>query len=174
MSNVSYTVDLTPLAYTGRVVASQTNGGITQMATVSQVLAGTRADRAISPLTLAQAGFFPFPTVEGTVTTVGATTATVITFDLGSVASVYSLDVFVEGFDSGTPAGVAYALTGGIRTTGSAGTIISTPMIDSFEESALTGASFALAISGNNLLLQVTGVAAKTIAWKARLSYVNG
>jgi hypothetical protein len=115
-----------------------------------------------------------FGATVGTVSTVGATSADVLTLPLGSVASVYSLDILIEGFDSVTPAGAAYAITGGVRTTGSAATLIGSPMIDAFEESALSGASVSLIASANNLLVSVTGVAGKTIAWKARVSYLNG
>lgn len=115
-----------------------------------------------------------FGATVGTVTTVGATSADVLTLALGNTASVYSLDILIEGFDSVTPAGVAYAITGGVRTTGSAATLIGSPMIDAFEESALGAASVSLIASGNNLLVSVTGVAGSTIAWKARVSYLNG
>ena len=113
-----------------------------------------------------------FGTNEGTVTTVGATTGNVITYDLGA-AGVYSLDIFIEGYDAATPAGVAYAITGGVRTTGSAGVLIGAPMIDAFEEAALSAADVALAISGNSLQIAVTGVAGKTIVWKARLEFIR-
>jgi hypothetical protein len=46
-------------------------------------------------------------------------------------------------------------------------------MIDAFEEAALSAADVALAISGNSLQIAVTGVAGKTIVWKARLEFIR-
>jgi len=114
-----------------------------------------------------------FGTIESTATTVGATSADVLTFDLGTDATVYSIDSFLTGFDSATPAGVAYTITAGARTTGSAATLLGR-MIDDFEESPLTAAVVDYVTSGNNLILRVTGVAGKTIEWKARLQYLKG
>ena len=109
--------------------------------------------------------------IEGTGQTTGAVTDDLITLDLGAVAGAYSVQVRVVGFESTTPAGCNYQIDGGARTTGAAATLIGQSQ-ELNEEAALTSADVVLVVSGNDLIVRATGVAALTIDWRCSLQYV--
>ncbi len=110
-------------------------------------------------------------TDHGTATTVGAVSAQVITVALGAVPGVYTFDCKVAAFEAGTPSGAGYTIVGAVRTTGAAAVLIPGQAVDSFEEAALTGASAALTVAGNNARITVTGVAGLTVNWVADSQY---
>lgn len=110
--------------------------------------------------------------VSGTGTTIGATTADLITIDLGSINGTFTFDVKIAAYCSaGTDAnkGNGYTITGAVRTTSSSATLLPDPAIDDFEE--ITDASVDLVVSGNNGIIRVTGVVGDTIKWKAVAEY---
>ena len=109
----------------------------------------------------------------GTGSTVGAVTADVITFPLGATPGTYSLEVQVSGFDAGTPAGIGVTLSAAVRTDGAAATLISTPDKVVLEEAALVGATADVVVAANTAIVRVTGVAAITLNWVARLISVK-
>jgi hypothetical protein len=102
----------------------------------------------------------------------------IITVPLGTVPGVYLLKVDVAGFDSATPGGVAYFVTGAARTTGAASVEIIPEACDEFEENPPTYGLCDVHIkcdgAGNNLLIEVTGTLGKTIDWIAVLTYTFG
>lgn len=107
----------------------------------------------------------------GTATTTNATPTTALTFPLGGTAGVYFFEGYVTAFDVTDTAGGAYSFVSGARTTGAAGTEIGTEFKDVLEEAAMSTADFAVTVSGNNLLVTVTGILAKTINWNVYLTY---
>lgn len=112
--------------------------------------------------------------IGGTITTVGAVTGDAITFALGSTPGTYQVNCRVAAFCStanGGPLSAGYELVGSLRTTGAAASVIGT--IDKVvnEEGALTAGDANIVGSGNNLIVRVLGTAAKTIDWKAELTY---
>jgi len=109
---------------------------------------------------------------QGTGSTIGATTADIVTFALGVTPGTYTLNFFLSGFDAVTPSGVQYTISGGVRTTGAAATLIGRN-IDVNSEAALVASIADLVISANNVILRVTGVAGLTISWSAVGSYVR-
>lgn len=119
--------------------------------------------------------------VNGSVTTTGAVTSAVITFPLGAIPGVYTIDASIAGFAKtgiGAPLGAGFTIVGAVRTTGAAATLVPTQVVDHFEEGALGGppaVSATLAVSANNLLINVTGVsdgaAGFVIDWTAFLNY---
>lgn len=113
--------------------------------------------------------------LNGTATSVGAVTTTIITFPLSATPGTYTFDISIAGFataGAGLPLGAGYTMVGAIRSTGAAATLLPSQAIDSFEEAGLVGNVASLAVSGNNALVQVSGVAAFTIDWRATGSYV--
>lgn len=107
---------------------------------------------------------------EVTGQTVGAVTDSITCIDLGSTAGTYSFDINVAGYcTAGTDAGggVGYFIRGAARTDGASATIIGTPDQGVWEDAALVGAVVAIGTSGNNLVIEVTGVAGDTINWTA-------
>jgi len=113
--------------------------------------------------------------LQGTVSVTGAVTGDIITFSLGASAAVYRFDFFVAGRDTGNDRGVGYSVQGTARTDGAAATLIATPFVDSDEDTAapsLGAAVMDLVVSGNNVILQATGVVARTISYGAVGTYV--
>ncbi len=110
---------------------------------------------------------------EGTGTTIGAVTADIITIPLGAVATTYTFEARVAGFESTTPAGCGYQLIAMFRTDGAAATQIGTTERVANEEAALVGANADFVASANNVILRVTGVALLTISWKAFSVYTR-
>lgn len=110
--------------------------------------------------------------LSGIATTVGATNANVITLPLGVLPGTYTFDIYITAFDAATPAGAGYAIVGSVRTTGAASVLIPNQAIDEMEEVVLIPADVALLVAGNNAIIQVLGVAGKTIDWLAVADYI--
>lgn len=109
--------------------------------------------------------------VQGVISTNDATPTNAITFPLGATPGVYTLDGLISAFDTTDTAGAGYFFSSSIRTTGAAGIEIGTEFTSEFEEVAMEPSDVAVLISGNNLLIQVTGIAAKAIDWLAQFTY---
>lgn len=106
-----------------------------------------------------------------TVTTSNATPTTVLTFVMGATPGVYFIEGDVIAYDITDTAGAGYAFTSADRTTGVAGTEIATQFEDIFEEAAMATADIDVTVSGNNVLVNVTGIAGKTIDWNCFITY---
>lgn len=107
----------------------------------------------------------------GTVTTADATLTTIITFSLGATPGTYHIYGDVQAFNSSTPAGGAYSYSGGYRTDGATATELGIELHDEFEDPALVTSEIFITPAGNNVLVQVQGVAATSINWSALLEY---
>jgi len=114
----------------------------------------------------------------GATTTTGAATSTAITLPLGATPGVYTFDIRVSGFansGTGSPLGCGFTIVGSIRTTGAAATLMANQAVDHFEEAALIGVTAVLAVSGNNALVNVTGISDGGVGfginWNATLNY---
>jgi len=110
--------------------------------------------------------------LSGTGQTIGAVNSNIVTFALGATPGTYTFDFNCAGFDSATPGGVGYSLFATVRTTGAAGTLIGASTDIANEEAGYAGANAIVAVSGNNALVTVTGVAGKTINWAVNGTYV--
>lgn len=111
--------------------------------------------------------------VEGTGATSGAATDDVITFDLGGSAKAYRFWCMVIGFESTTPASAGYTLDFACRTDGATAVRSDIPDVRTGEEAALADASADAVVSGNNVIIRVTGVAGLDINWRASLQYIS-
>lgn len=111
--------------------------------------------------------------LEGTGSTVGATTDDVLTVALGATPGTYTLEARVAAFDSSTPSGASFWAIGSFRTDGASATEIETESENEFMEAALMLAEVDWVASGNNAILRVTGVAGLTVSWKAEGEYVT-
>lgn len=112
-------------------------------------------------------------TLGGTATTVGAVTADVITFPMPVVADVTTFDIFIAGFNVTDTLGVGYEIFGTVRTTGGAAVLVGVPDKIANEEGGSVAADANLVVSGNNAIVRVTGIAGKTINWRAALRSVT-
>ena len=110
--------------------------------------------------------------LQNTATVVGADTEDLITFDLGASPAVYRFQFHVTGRETTTGDGLGYDLFGSAKTDGAAVTKIKEVFQDADEDTDLEDAKLALVASGNNIILQVTGVEDTTISYSAVGTYV--
>lgn len=109
--------------------------------------------------------------ITGSVTTSDATLTTIASFTLPA-AGVYSFDFIVASFNTTDVLGAAYSLFVGIRGTGAAAVKLNLEDKIVNEEAGDTGCNISASVSGNSILIQATGIAAKTINWNAVGTYV--
>lgn len=109
----------------------------------------------------------------GNAISAGTTPLNLITFALSTTGpAVYRFSFDVTGRDTISGAGVGYTLDGSAKTDGTTASIVAVPFIDHDEDSALLLATIDLVTSGNNIILQLTGIGVETIAYKAVGTYV--
>lgn len=109
----------------------------------------------------------------GSGTTVGATTADLVTFSLGATPGTYVIDASFCGFEATTPAGNGYNIFGCVRTTGAAAALVDIPDKINNEDPVLLPCTADLVVSANNAILRVTGTAGFTINWVVVATYVK-
>lgn len=110
--------------------------------------------------------------VQGTISTADATPTTLTTFTLGATPGVYNFDIQIVGYDLTDTAGVGYFISGIVRTTGAAAVLVGIPDKITNEEAATVACDANLTVSGNNAIVQVTGIAGKNINWRALSQYI--
>lgn len=103
----------------------------------------------------------------GTGQTIGAVTADLITIPLGATPTTYTIYAQIAGFESTTPAGCGYFISGVARTTGAAAALIGVPDEIVCEDAALGAGDVDFVPVGNTIVIRALGVAALTINWKA-------
>jgi len=107
----------------------------------------------------------------GGISTNNATPATIISFPLGATPAVYTLDGFISGLNTTSPSGGSYFFTAGVRTNGAAAFEIGVEWTSEFEEAGMAASDVSVTVSGNNLIIQVTGIAANNITWLSQATY---
>lgn len=102
-----------------------------------------------------------------TVQTTNATVTTIVTITTQS-DKCYTVVVDVSGLQSGGSNGVGYVRAATVRNdSGTLTQVGTTTAMHTAEDAALAACDVTVAISGTNILVQVTGIAATTIDWKA-------
>jgi|SRR5687767_4204442 len=104
--------------------------------------------------------------LQGTATTIGAATSTIITFT-PTVIGTYAFEFRLAAYNITSSLGSGASLFGAIRFDG-----VNSNVCDLFDEinndeGAMTATNLAVISSGADMLLQVTGYAAQTINWSA-------
>jgi len=110
--------------------------------------------------------------LQGTGTTIGATTADLVTFSLGAVAGAYTFSIDTIGFDAVTPSATGFKIQGTMRTDGATATLVGVPDETVIEDVGMLSADVSMVASGNNLIIRVLGVAGLTINWNTVSLYV--
>lgn len=105
-------------------------------------------------------------------TTDGTTITTVYTFGLGAAPATYLFTARLAVINLTDNLAAAYYANAAVRTTGAAGSLISTGNYFTSEEGAMSGIVIGNEVVGNNLLLVVTGLAGKTIHYQALTEYL--
>jgi hypothetical protein len=122
--------------------------------------------------TAAPPSWQPLPgTISGSVTTTNASTVTCLTLPLGLVPGVYSVSGSVAGFIPAAGEGGGYFYQGVFRTDGTTATEIGGEFTSFQEDPAIAPGFVTVIASGNNAIVQVTGIAATTIDWVSNLTY---
>lgn len=103
--------------------------------------------------------------LTGSGSTVGAVNTNLVTFSLGATPATYVIEANFCAFEPTTPAGAGYSLFGTVRTDGATATLVGTPDKINNEEAALTSCTSDIVVSGNNVILRVTGTAGLTVDW---------
>lgn len=107
---------------------------------------------------------------EYTVQTVGATTGDIATIPITDLTSVV-INGEITGAQDDYTASLIGNFNSGCRRSGGGAILIGSPQInisEDFSGSALVD----ILVSGNNLIVRVTGVAGATINWKARIKII--
>lgn len=102
--------------------------------------------------------------VQGSVSTVGAATETIITFT-PTVVGTYSIEFRVAAYNTTSLLGAGYSMFGAIRFDG-----VNSNICDTFdemvnEEGTMSSVDIFVDVSGANLRLRATGYLAQTINW---------
>lgn len=111
--------------------------------------------------------------VKGTGQTIGAVTADLITLSLGATPTTYIIEAKIAAFEATTPAGTAYNLIAGARTTGAASALTSVPDKLVLEEVALAAADVDFIAAANTIIIRCTGIVGLTINWAATIKYIK-
>lgn len=106
-----------------------------------------------------------------TATTNDAVPNVTMTIPLGAVAGVYTIDVNVSAYNVTDSAAAGFSLFGTVKTSGAAGTLVGVPDKIVNNEVAMATSDANIIVSGNNMVIQVTGIAAKVINWRAITFY---
>ena len=107
----------------------------------------------------------------GAISTIDATPTTIITFSLGATPAVFILDGFISGLNNTVTSGAGYFFSASARTDGATATAIGVEFTSEFEEAGMAASDVDVTVSGNNLIVQVTGIAANAIDWLAQFTY---
>jgi len=105
-----------------------------------------------------------------TATTIDATLTTILTLAAGTTGAIYVYGN-VQAFNSTNPAAGTYSFSGGFRTDGVTATELGTEVHDEFEDPVLVASDIFVTSSGNNILVQVQGIAATSINWNCLLEF---
>lgn len=104
--------------------------------------------------------------LQGTGTTVGATTADVITFSPTTIGT-YAIEFRIAAYNTTSTLGSGSSIFGAIRYDGA--TVIVCDIFDEInnDEGAMSAVDIAVVASAGSAILRVTGYAAQTINWSA-------
>lgn len=104
--------------------------------------------------------------------TIDVGTADIVTIDLGAVAGTYTFEAIVAG-KALTASGIGGSLFATVKTDGATATLINTVDNITNADLAIIGASFTFVVSGNDLILRVTGSLGSVIDWKGCVTFVS-
>lgn len=148
--------DATPIANTIQFLADQTASNF------DKGITDTGSSNIVT--------YFVTNRATGTSSTSDATVTNIITLPMGATPGTFYVYGNVQAFNSTTPASAAYSFSGGYRTDGVTATELGTEFHDTFQDPALTTSDIFLTPSGNNINVQVKGLALP-INWNALLEY---
>lgn len=100
-------------------------------------------------------------------------TRTLLTFAFSAPENVYNFDINIVGYRSSDSTGAGFKLFGTILSDGTTATIQAVPDKIANVPAALSGVDANFSASGANGILEVTGINATSIQWRAVATYVQ-
>lgn len=110
--------------------------------------------------------------ITGSVTTNNSTPVTISTFSLGTTPAVFVFDIQISSFNVTDINGDGYFISGSARTDGTTAVLCGTPD-KIINEEVVDTADANMIVSGNNVIIQATGITAKTHRWQSLSTYVQ-
>lgn len=110
--------------------------------------------------------------ITGSLTTTDATPTAIATFSLGATPGVFTFDIQIACFNTTAINGDGYFISGSARTDGVTATLCGTPD-KIINEEVVDTADANMVVSGNNVVIQATGIAANTHHWRTVATYVQ-
>lgn len=110
--------------------------------------------------------------ITGSLTTTDATPTAIATFALGATPAVFTFDIQIACLNLTAVNGDGYFISGTARTDGATATLCGTPDKIINEEVA-DAADANMVVSGNNVVIQATGIASVTHHWRTVATYVQ-
>ena len=110
--------------------------------------------------------------ITGSATTTNATPTTIASFSLGATPAVFVFDIQISSFNATDVNGDGYFISGSARTDGATAVLCGTPD-KIINEEVSDSADANMIVSGNNVIIQATGIAGKTHRWKTVATYVE-
>jgi hypothetical protein len=110
--------------------------------------------------------------LQGSGSTVGAVTTQIATMPLGATPGNYAFQVYASGYTTTGPAGTAYSIVSSIRTNGATATLIATSDETFVEDASLAASDLQVDVSGNNVVINATGIVGITIDWNVVCTYI--
>lgn len=107
----------------------------------------------------------------GQITTSDATVTTIITLPLGATPGVFTIFGYTTGFIPASSQGGSYDFVISVKTDGVTATEIGSEFAITFEDALMGPSDISSSTSGNNLLVEVVGVAGLTINWDSKFEY---
>ena len=110
--------------------------------------------------------------ITGSLTTANDTATTIITLSMGATPGTFYVFGSAQAFYPLGPASGSYSFSGGYRTDGATATEIGVREdFEDFEDIILEPVDVFISASGNNIILQVQGLAATSINWSAIMEF---
>jgi len=104
--------------------------------------------------------------IQGTTSTVGATTSAIITFT-PTVIGTYAIECRVSAYNTTSALGAGYSIFGTARFDGVNSNLCGTPDKIINEEGAMSSSNCTMTVSGANILINGVGYLGQSIDWGA-------
>jgi hypothetical protein len=110
---------------------------------------------------------------QNRIVTTDATNQTLDSFSLSASDASYCFDIEIACYNVTDDLAASYSIFGGVRSTSSVAFLIGVPDKIVNEEAGMLTCDANLVVSGNNAIIQVNGIAGKTINWNCVITYVT-
>lgn len=111
--------------------------------------------------------------VVATVSTSDANVTQIYAFSLAASEAVYSIEAQFVAVNTTDGTGASFTANYGAYSDGAAATELGIEVGDLFKPVAMSDADIDISVSGNNIIFEVIGLAAKDIDWKLFMTYIT-